>query len=117
MRDAGYLYDASSAAYHRSPRPKDLNLARVSNTFPSSLLRLPQALSLPVLRSAAALLPLVVLDYHPWELVRMPAMRPDMSFATGSTAAQRLGSVFANLKSLGFEFVTMREAALGARQQ
>ncbi len=117
VRAAGYRYDASCALYHRSPPGAPTELRRVANTFPSSVLRLPEKLSRLALHSAVALLPLVVLDFHPWELVKMSQVRPDIRFATGGTAFTRLDAALSYLKSCDVEFVTMGEAALGGERR
>ncbi len=109
--EAGYLYDASSARYHRGQHNLNRYAPQIANTFPSSLLRLPALLSRPVLDASVRLLPLVVLDFHPWELVRISGIRLDMCIATGAIAVRRLNAALGHLRSAGVDFITMRTAA------
>ena len=111
VREAGYTYDASRASYHRAPRGNPGGLPQVSNTFPSSVLRLPLTMSTLLLDAAFAATRTVVLDFHPWELVPMSGVRADIRFATGRTALQRLDALFSTLQNDGVAFVTMSEVA------
>jgi peptidoglycan/xylan/chitin deacetylase (PgdA/CDA1 family) len=111
VQQAGYLYDASRALYHRGLRDACVDLLQIANTFPSSLLRLPWSLSGPLLRTSLLLLSLVVLDFHPWELVPISGVRPDIRYATGKTALRRLDSVLSHLRASGVRFTTLKEAA------
>jgi len=84
----------------------------IPNTLPSSFLRLPTWLSLPVLRLCLCFLPLVVLDYHPWELVKMSNVRFDLRYGTGDKALSRLDRTISDLQGRGTTFVTLKEVAL-----
>lgn len=110
LSEIGYEYDASRAIYHRGPISTAAGLRQIANTFPSSVLRLPWRLSGPLLRCALKTLPLVVLDFHPWELVPVTGLRPDITYATGEKAVQRLDAIFSRLKSWGAAFVTLEQA-------
>lgn len=111
LKKMGYLYDASNACYRTGPDPKRYGLVEIRNTWPSSLLRLPPSFSTRVLRLCLATLPLTVLDYHPWELVRMKKVRFDCRFGTGKTALHRLDHVLQYLLEKKAKFVLMREIA------
>lgn len=107
----GYMYDASRAYYHRAPGTEGIDIVQIANVFPSSILRLPCSMSLPLLRCALRRLPVLVLDFHPWELVPMSHVRPDIRYATGAPAVRRLDTVITTLLADGAEFITMKEAA------
>jgi len=109
LKKMGYLYDASNACYRIGPDPKRYGLVEIRNTWPSSLLRLPPSLSTRLLHLCLAALPLTVLDYHPWELVRMKKVRFDCRFGTGQTALHRLDQVLQYLLAKKAKFVLMRE--------
>ncbi|MGQ9546134.1 MAG: polysaccharide deacetylase family protein [Dehalococcoidia bacterium] len=119
LETIGYIYDSSKASYRRVRKRDHSNssLIRIHNTLPSSFLRLPIWLSLPVLRSCLNLLPLVVLNCHPWELVRVSSVRLDMKFATGDKAVDRLDRIISYLRAKGASFITLREAALNRATQ
>ena len=110
VQQAGYTYDASRARYHYGPGCQGTGLQQAVNTFPSSLLRLPWRLAGPPILAALRLLPLVVLDFHPWELVPISGLRPDITYATGPKAVERLDTLFSRLKSRGVHFVTLETA-------
>ncbi len=107
-----YVYNASKASYKRGTRQGDSSLVEISNTFPSSFLRLPIWLSCQVLNLCLNLLPLVVLDYHPWELVKISNVRFDLRFATGDKALDKLDKIIGYLRAKGTRFVTLKEVAL-----
>jgi peptidoglycan/xylan/chitin deacetylase (PgdA/CDA1 family) len=109
LKQLGYVYDASNACYRIGPDPKRYGLVEIQNTWPSSLLRLPPGFSTRVLRLCLAALPLTVLDYHPWELVKMENIRFDCRFATGEVALQRLDEVLRYLLEKKCKFVLMRD--------
>jgi peptidoglycan/xylan/chitin deacetylase (PgdA/CDA1 family) len=111
LKKTGYLYDASNACYRIGPDPKRYGLVEIRNTWPSSFLRLPPSFSTRLLRLCLAALPLTVLDYHPWELVRMKKVRFDCRFGTGRTAMHRLDRVLQYLLAEKAKFVLMREVA------
>lgn len=117
LKRMDYLYDASNACYRIGPDPTIFGLVEIRNTWPSSFLRLPPGLSTRVLRLCLAALPLTVLDYHPWEFVKVTGVRFDCRFATGETAMRRLDKVFGYLLSKKARFRSMKEIALsrGAR--
>lgn len=112
LKRVGYLYDASNAWYKVGPDPARFGLVEVRNTWPSSLLRLPPGFSTRVLRLCLATLPLTVLDYHPWELVRIRGVRVDCSFATGGVALKRLDEVLKYIIAKKGKFRLMKEIAL-----
>jgi hypothetical protein len=72
---------------------------------------LPPLFSKRVLRLCLAALPLTVLDFHVWEVVKMTGVRFDCRFATGETALHRLDQVLHYLLSKGAKFMLMREVA------
>ncbi len=111
IRDLGYRYDASRASYHPMPLGIPAGLAQIANTLPSSVLRLPTAISGPLIATTMLLTSTVVLDFHPWELVKMSDVRPDIRFATGRTAEHRLDALFTRLRARGITFVTMNDVA------
>lgn len=112
LAELGYVYDASKASYKRFPRQRGSSLVVIPNTLPSSILRLPTWLSRHALKLCLRLSPLVVLDYHPWELVRMSNVRLDLRYATGEKALCRLDGTISYLLSRGIGFVTLRQVAL-----
>lgn len=109
VRKLGYSYDSSLAAYklYHGLRPPDL--PEFPNTLPSSILRLPFPLSRRMVGWCVRHLPLTVLDYHPWEAVRMEGVRWDLRFSTGETSLRRLRELLSWLKGEGAEFVTLAE--------
>jgi len=109
LKQMEYLYDASNACYRIGPDPGRYGLVEIPNTWPSSFLRLPPIFSKRVLRLCLAALPLTVLDFHVWEVVKMTGVRFDCRFATGETALHRLDQVMHYLLSKGVKFVLMRE--------
>lgn len=111
LKRLNYVYDASNACYRVGPDPKPYGLVEIPNTWPSSFLRLPPGFSTRVLRLCLEALPLTVLDYHPWELVKMKNIRFDCRFATGETAARRLDSVFKYLLAKKARFMLMKDVA------
>ncbi len=111
LKRVGYLYDASNACYRIGPDPTRFGLVEIRNTWPSSFLRLPPGFSTRVLRLCLATLPLTVLDYHPWELVKVTGVRFDCRFATGEVALQRLDKVLDYLLAKKVRFRLMREIA------
>ena len=117
LERAGYVYDASIASYNIEKRPKKSKLIEISNTWPSSFLRMSPALSTRALRACLATLPLTVLDFHVWEVVKMTGVRFDCRFATGETALRRLDKVLSYLLARKAKFVLLSEvaASLGAK--
>jgi peptidoglycan/xylan/chitin deacetylase (PgdA/CDA1 family) len=111
LKQIGYLYDASNALYRNGPDPARHGLVEIQNTWPSSFLRLPSILSKQALRLCLAALPLTVLDFHVWEVVKMTGVRFDCRFATGETALHRLDQVLGYLVAKGVKFVLMQELA------
>jgi peptidoglycan/xylan/chitin deacetylase (PgdA/CDA1 family) len=111
LKQIGYMYDASKASYKCSPRLSYPGLLEIPNTLPSSFLRLPTRLSVRVLSFCLRFLPLTVLDYHPWELIKISNVRLDLRFATGDKALSRLDEVIGYLSTRGVEFVTMEKLA------
>lgn len=111
LKRVGYLYDASNACYRIGPDPTRFGLVEIRNTWPSSFLRLPPGFSTRVLRLCLATLPLTVLDYHPWELVKITGVRFDCRFATGEVALQRLDKVLDYLLAKKAKFKLMKEVA------
>ena len=111
LKRVGYLYDASNAWYRIGPDSTRFGLVEIRNTWPSSFLRLPPGLSTRVLRLCLATLPLTVLDYHPWELVKITGVRFDRRFATGEVALQRLDKVLEFLLVKKVKFRSMKEIA------
>jgi peptidoglycan/xylan/chitin deacetylase (PgdA/CDA1 family) len=111
VEEMGYVYDASRASYKLRPRRSSSALVEIPNTLPSSFLRIPPWLSQAVLRFCLSFLPVVVLDYHPWELIRMSGIRFDLRFSTGERALRRLGRTIRFLRGTGTEFVTMEHVA------
>ncbi len=112
LEETGYVYDASKASYKRAPRRSSSSLIEIPNTLPSSFLRLPIRLSRQVLSLCFCFLPLVVLDYHPWELVKISNVKFDMRFATGDKALNRLDRTISYLHTRGTRFITLKEVAL-----
>jgi peptidoglycan/xylan/chitin deacetylase (PgdA/CDA1 family) len=112
LQEIGYVYDSSKASYKRAPTRSSSTLVEIPNTLPSSFLRLPICLSRSVLSLCLRSLPLVVLDYHPWELVEMSNIRFDLRFATGDKALDRLDRIISYLHTTGTRFVTLEEVAL-----
>ena len=112
LEEIGYVYDASKASYKRAPKKNSSSLVEIPNTLPSSFLRLPIWLSRQVLSLCLRFLPLVVLDYHPWELVKISNVRFDLRFATGDKALKRLDKTIGYLQTTGTRFVTLKEVAL-----
>lgn len=111
LEQIGYIYDASKVIYKRASKKNSSSLVEIPNTLPSSFLRLPIWLSRRVLSLCLCFLPLVVLDYHPWELVRMSNVRFDMRFATGEKALNMLDRTISYLHTKETRFVTLREVA------
>jgi len=111
LAELGYTYDASAAMYHRANHDRDTSIVRLANTLPSSVLRLPSLLARSILVTCTRFSEPVVLDQHPWELVPMSGLRPDMRFATGHEAIKRLDGLLAWLTSRGVHFVLMRDIA------
>lgn len=112
LEEIGYVYDASKASYKRAPRQSYSSLVEIPNTLPSSFLRLPTWLSRQVLGLCLCFLPLVVLDYHPWEVVEISNVRFDLRFATGDKALNRLDRTITYLHTTGARFVALKEVAL-----
>jgi peptidoglycan/xylan/chitin deacetylase (PgdA/CDA1 family) len=112
LEEIGYVYDASKASYKRAPKRSCSSLVEIPNTLPSSFLRLPIWLSRPVLNLCLCFLPLVVLNYHPWELVKISNVRFDMRFATGDKALNRLDRTISYLHTTGARFITLKEVVL-----
>lgn len=112
LEEIGYVYDASKASYKWAPRRSCSSLVEIPNTLPSSVLRLPIWLSRQVLSLCLCFLPLVVLDYHPWELVKISNVRFDLRFATGDKALNRLDRTISYLHTTGARFITLKEVAL-----
>lgn len=112
LEEIGYVYDASKASYKRAQKQSGSSLVEIPNAFPSSFLRLPVWLSRRVLDLYLRFSPLVVLDYHPWELVKMSNVRFDLRFATGDKALNRLDRTISYLCTRGTRFVTLKEVAL-----
>ena len=111
LEQLGYTYDASKAIYKRFPGQRGSSMIVISNSLPSSLLRWPTWISRRVLGACLCLLPLVVLDYHPWELVKMSHIRFDLKYGTGAKALSRLDRTLGYLLSRGVGFVTLEEVA------
>jgi peptidoglycan/xylan/chitin deacetylase (PgdA/CDA1 family) len=111
LKQIGYFYDASNALYRNGRDPARHGLMEIQNTWPSSFLRLPPILSKRALRLCLSALPLTVLDFHVWEVVKMTGVRFDCRFATGETALHRLDQVLGYLLARGAKFVLMRELA------
>ena len=105
----GYVYDSSLAVYRRGPRPEPYGIVEVENTWPSSFLRLPAAISRPLMAASLRVFDPLVLDFHPWELVEMRGVRWDCRFATGKVAEERLRELLRYLLGRGVRFVTMME--------
>ena len=112
LEEIGYVYDASKASYKWAPRQSYSSLVEIPNTLPSSFLRLPTWLSRQVLGLCLCFLPLVVLDYHPWEVVEISNVRFDLRFATGDKALNRLDRTITYLHTTGARFVALKEVAL-----
>jgi len=112
LEEIGYVYDASKASYKRAPRQNCSSLAEIPNTLPSTLLHLPFWFSRQVLNLCLCFLPLVVLDYHPWEVIEISNVRFDLRFATGDKALNRLDRTISYLHTTGARFVTLKEVAL-----
>ena len=112
LEEIGYIYDASKVSYKQTSKKNSSSLVEIPNTLPSSFLRLPIWLSRPVLNLCLRFLPLVVLDYHPWELVEMSNVRFDMRFATGDKALNMLDRTISYLHARETRFVTLKEVAL-----
>ena len=112
LEEIEYVYDASKASYKRAPRQNCSSLVEIPNTLPSTLLHLPFWLSRQVLNLCLCFLPLVVLDYHPWEVVEISNVRLDLRFATGDKALNRLDRTISYLHTTGARFVTLKEVAL-----
>jgi len=112
LEEIGYVYDASKASYKRAPRQNCSSLAEIPNTLPSTLLHLPFWFSRQVLNLCLCFLPLVVLDYHPWEVVEISNVRFDLRFATGDKALNRLDRTISYLHTTGARFVSLKEVAL-----
>jgi peptidoglycan/xylan/chitin deacetylase (PgdA/CDA1 family) len=111
LEEIGYIYDASKASYKRASKKNNSSLVEIPNTLPSCFLRLPIWLSRQVLSLCLRFLPLVVLDYHPWELVEMSNVRFDMRFGTGDKAVNMLDKTISYLHTIGARFVTLKEVA------
>jgi len=108
---ARYIYDASVASYKICGKPRNHKLAEIPNTWPSSFLRLPPAISTRALRICVAALPLTVLDYHVWEVVRVSGVPFDCRFRTGEVALRRLDEVLEYLLDKKCRFMPMRDVA------
>ncbi len=117
LEQIGYIYDASEASYKRAPKKNSSSLVEIPNTLPSCFLRLPSWLSWQVLSLCLRFLPLVVLDYHPWELVKISNVRFDLRFATGDGALNRLDRTISYLHTRGTRFITLKEVALNREAQ
>lgn len=111
----GYLYDASNTHYMEGPDPTPFGLVEISNSFPSSFLRLPTMLSASTLRLCLTAAPIIVLDYHVWELTRVKNYKFDCRFATGEVAYRRLDKVLGYLSSRNVRFKSMKEIALSRK--
>ena len=111
LEEMGYRYDASRASYKPGHRRSTSTLVEIPNTLPSSVLRFPPWLSQTVLLFCLNFLPVVVLDYHPWELIRMSNIRIDLRFSTGERALRKLDRTIRFLRRKGTEFVTMEQVA------
>jgi len=109
IEQAGYVYDASVASYKIGRKPRWSKLVEIPNTWPSSFLRLPPVISTRVLRLCLAALPLTVLDYHVWEVVKVNGVPFDCRFATGEAALRRLDEVLRYLLEKKCKFVLMRD--------
>jgi peptidoglycan/xylan/chitin deacetylase (PgdA/CDA1 family) len=112
LEEIGYVYDASKASYKWAPRQSYSTLVEIPNTLPSTLLHLPFWLSRQVISLCLCFLPLVVLDYHPWEVVEISNVRFDLRFATGDKALNRLDRTIGYLHNTRARFVTLKEVAL-----
>jgi peptidoglycan/xylan/chitin deacetylase (PgdA/CDA1 family) len=111
LKQVGYIYDASNASYRIGPNPKPFGLVEIPNTWPSSFLRLPPSFSTSVLRLCLAALPLTVLNFHVWEVIKLTGVKFDCRFATGEVALHRLDSVLNYLLTKRTKFIMMLEAA------
>ena len=113
----GYLYDSSLAVYKLYPGLRLPDLPEFPNTLPSSVLRLPLPLSRRILRFCVRRLPLTVLDYHPWEAVRMEGVRWDLRFSTGEASLRKLERLLGELRGMGAEFVTPGQILSSTRRR
>ncbi len=114
LKKFGYLYDSSWAVYHLRNPPPPREVVEIPNTVFSSVLRLPPWLTVRLVSALAHRMPVVVLDYHVWEIVEMKNVRFDCRFATGSKALQRLEHVLGELKKK-FEFADLQTIARALR--
>ncbi len=112
LEEIGYAYDASKASYKIAPRQNCSSLVEIPNTLPSTLLHVPFWLSRQVLSLCLCFLPLIVLDYHPWEVVEISNVRFDLRFATGDKALNKLDRMISYLHTTGAKFVTLKEVAV-----
>ncbi|MEM2300016.1 MAG: polysaccharide deacetylase family protein [Candidatus Hadarchaeales archaeon] len=113
----GYFYDSSVPVYGLGQRPETSGLIEIMNTMPSSILRLPSVVSLPIVQLGLRVFRPLVLDFHPWELVEMKNVRWDCRFATGKVAEARLRKVLTNMLRIGVKFRTMEEVAKELRNR
>jgi len=111
LADMGYLYDSSVSVYGRTPRPEGLGLIEIQNVWPSSMLRLPPAISKPLILISARMFAPLVLDFHSWELIELSGVRWDCRFATGKTAEKRLKKLLIWMLRARGKFITMGEYA------
>jgi hypothetical protein len=58
-----------------------------------------------------AALPLTVLNFHVWEVIKLTGVKFDCRFATGEVALHRLDSVLNYLLTKKTKFIMMLEAA------
>jgi len=111
IEQSGYVYDASVASYKIGRKPSWSKLVEIQNTWPSSFLRLPPAISTRVLRLCMAALPFTVLDYHVWEVVKVNGVPFDCRFATGEVALRRLDEVLKYLLDKKCKFMLTKDVA------
>ncbi len=110
LAQLGYELDSSEGRHkHLFARMRrDPLLLRVPASTTSSILRLPPALTAPILSRLAAPL---VLFIHPWELVdlRRESLRFDCRARTGPPALAALDGLFARLVAGGARFARLDE--------
>lgn len=109
LASQGVLVDSSVAKYKPpiySDPTLEYGILRIPVSYPSSLLRLPWSI---LGRLVAGDGDKVIL-LHPWELLEIKAPRPDLTWGTGLRVLRNLERTIVCLKSLGYKFITMKEA-------
>ena len=112
LAHSGIRTDASRARYKFKERanPDISEVARLSASIPTSVMRLPAAIRNPVMRRLRSP---VVLFVHPWEFIEITRERVpyDCGYRTGEPAFRDLGDVIGFYRRAGARFRFVKDIA------